>query len=40
MASMQPAEGETRRDCWTVAFGKKQNLLLSTDLVIVLAYFR
>lgn len=28
VATMEPAEGETRRDCWTVAFGvynKHQN---------------
>ncbi len=25
VASMEPAEGETRRDCWTVAFGNSYN---------------
>lgn len=25
VACMEPAEGETRRDCWTVAFGNSYN---------------
>ena len=26
VATMEPAEGETRRDCWTVAFGENVKL--------------
>ena len=27
VACMEPAEGEARRDCWTVAFGEQHHLL-------------
>lgn len=28
VANMEPMEGETKRDCWTVAFGKIQHSTL------------
>lgn len=28
VANMEPVEGETKRDCWTVAFGKIQHSTL------------
>lgn len=29
VANMEPVEGETKRDCWTVAFGKIQHSTLN-----------
>lgn len=35
VASMEPAEGETKRDCWAVCFG---NAFSSSDRVICAGY--
>lgn len=33
VANMEPAQGENKRDCWTVAFGKLLKRLLSLKFV-------
>ncbi len=33
VATMEPGEGEDKRDCWTVSFGK--SLILSTEGAII-----
>ena len=36
---MEPAEGEMRRDCWTVAFGEEPTIVLSDKITPeILAY--
>ena len=32
VATMEPAEGDARRDCWTVAFGNQSNANCSLEL--------
>lgn len=33
VANMEPVQGENKRDCWTVAFGKLLKRLLSLKFV-------
>ena len=34
VATMEPKEGETKRDCWTVAFGESENSKLSLIVLV------
>ena len=36
VATMEPAEGDARRDCWTVAFGKQKNVKCSLELIRIM----
>jgi len=33
VATMEPAEGDARRDCWTVAFGNQRNVKYTLVLI-------